>query len=68
MNATNIRVSNNKKTLAGSRRPLTGEQNESSLSNENAGGENSLGNENFGNEASFSTSTIKNHPRSFDFK
>ena len=34
MNATNIPISTSKKTLAGSSRPLTGEQNESSLSTE----------------------------------
>ena len=48
-NTLNIPISTNKKSLAGSSRQLTGEQNESSLSNKNAGDENSLGNENFGN-------------------
>ena len=43
MNATNIRISTSKKTLAESTRPLTGEQNKSSLGNENADDENSLG-------------------------
>ena len=50
INATNILVSSSIKTLAGSSRPLTGEQNESSLSNESADDENSLGNENVDNE------------------
>ena len=68
MNATNIPISTSKKTLAGSSRRLTGEHNESSLSNENADDENSLGNENIGNEASCSTSTIKNNPSSFHLK
>ena len=50
INATNIPVSSSIKTLAGSSRPLTGEQNESSLSNESADDESSLGNENVDNE------------------
>ena len=64
-NATNISISNDKKTLAWSSRPLTREQNESSLSDENADDENSFGNKNVGNEASCSTSTAKNDPRVF---
>ena len=57
MNATNISALTSKKTLAGSSRPLTGEQNESFLDNENAG-----------NEASCSISTVTNNPSSFYFK
>ena len=68
MNATNIPISTSKKTLAGSSGLFSGEQNESSLSNENADDENSLGNENFGNEAGCSTSTDKNNPSSSCFK
>ena len=36
MNATNIPISTSKKTFSGRSGPLTGEQNESSLSNKNA--------------------------------
>ena len=68
MNATNILISTSKKTLAGSSGPLTGEQNESFLSNENADNENYLGNEHVGNEASCSTSVVKNNQGSFYFK
>ena len=68
INATNIPISSSKKILAGSSRPLTGEQNESSLSNENVDNENSFGRENVGNEASCSTSTAKNNRSSFYFK
>ena len=57
MNATDIPVSTSKKTLAGSSRPVTGNQNESSLSNENADDKNYLGNANVGSEASCSAST-----------
>ena len=35
MNATNIPISTSKKTFSGKSGPLTGEQNESSLSNKN---------------------------------
>ena len=51
INATNISISTSKKTLAESSRLLTGEQNESSLGNENGDDENFLGNENVGNDA-----------------
>ena len=68
INATNIPTSTSKTTLAVSCRRLNVEQNESSLSNENADDENSLGNENVGNEASCLISTVKNHPGSFYFK
>ena len=68
MNATNILISTSKKTLPGSSGPLTGEQNESLLSNENADYKNSLGKENVGNDSSCSTSTVKNNPSSFYFE
>ena len=68
MNATNIPISTSKKTLAGSSGLFTGEQNESSLINENADDKNSLGNENVGIEASCLTSTGKNNPSSSFFK
>ena len=68
MNATNILISTSKKTLPGSSGPLTGEQNESLLSNENADYKNSLGKENVGNDSSCSTFTVKNNPSSFYFE
>ena len=59
MNATNIPISTSKNTLAGSSRPPTQGQNESSLGKENANDENSLGNKNVAKKASCSTSTVK---------
>ena len=59
MNATSIPISTSKNTLAGSSRPPTWGQNESSLGKENADDENSLGKENVANKASCSTSTVK---------
>ena len=68
MNATNIPILTRKKSLAGDSRPLTGMQNESFLSNENAADESSLGNEIVGNEVSCSNSAVKNNPSSFYLK
>ena len=59
MNATNIPISTSKNTLAGSSRPPTQGQNESSLGKENADDEKSSGNKNVAKKASCSTSTVK---------